>query len=403
VNSGRGSASTGRRSALPDGPYAPAVPVGVDGLVVMFEGEDGRHRRLDVGRLPLSGWHEPLAAALSRRWGPAGELRTEASARHCWGALGRFMRHLQALPDAPAVPGALTAVHVDSFLRHRSAALGDGYAAREVREVGRLLETAPLGGLVCGDVLEVVRRRTPKCGTPRPGYSDGELSRLIAAARRDGAAIRDRIEAGEAQLALVLAESDAMSGDDLLDAVRLRATAGGYIPHQGRSRDRTFSRIRQAERLFLGRSDLAPLLVLLVALTGWNVETVKELPAEHRILDGRAVELRVVKRRRGSRRWEQTVTWEIGPPHRQLHTAGGIYLLVHRLAARSRELSGGSRLWSIWRYGHTAGVVGPDEHHDPFGQSLGATEVHGPRWIGKRTACSLTPQTLTPKPSRRSL
>ena len=60
--------------------------------------------------------------------------------------------------------------------------------------------------------------------------------------------------------------------------------------------------------------DLAPLSVLFVAVTGRNVKTIKELPAEHRVLGDRTVELRVVKRRHGLKRWYETVTWEIANP-----------------------------------------------------------------------------------------
>ena len=61
-------------------------------------------------------------------------------------------------------------------------------------------------------------------------------------------------------------------------------------------------RLETAGHLFLTPRDVAPLLVLGVALTGRNVETLKELPAQHRLLDGRAVEVTVVKRRRGAGR-----------------------------------------------------------------------------------------------------
>jgi hypothetical protein len=66
----------------------------------------------------------------------------------------------------------------------------------------------------------------------------------------------------------------------------------GVVPHDPRPMHLALpARRRIAERLFLTMPDLAPLLVLLVAVTGRNIETIKELPAEHRILEGRAVEL----------------------------------------------------------------------------------------------------------------
>lgn len=100
---------------------------------------------------------------------------------------------------------------------------------------------------------------------------------------------------------------------------------------------------------FVVLPDLVPLLVLMVAVTGLNVESVKELPAAHRILGDRAVEVEVLKRRRGSGRWHTTVTWEVGQPGRELHTPGGLYLLLHRLMGPGRDCSQTESLWSIWR------------------------------------------------------
>jgi len=64
-------------------------------------------------------------------------------------------------------------------------------------------------------------------------------------------------------------------------------------------------------------------MMLAAALSERNGETIKELPARCRVLEDRAVELVIVKRRRGARRWFETVTWEIGAPGRELHTRAG--------------------------------------------------------------------------------
>lgn len=383
MSGGRGSVGAGRPALLPAGAYEPpaAVREAAGALVVDFCGEDGRRASLRVDQLPLAGWHRPLAGAFAARVGPAGALRTVSAVQGCWGSLSRLMRFLATVDDPPTVPAALTAAHLDSFLRMRTAAIGADYAGREVRLVGMVLELAPLRGLLRLEVLEFVRRRTSRCGTPQPGYSDGELARLVAAARSDSAGIRDRIAAGERLLARYLAEPDTLSGHERAAAAVLHTAAGGHLPERGLGRP--LARLRVAERLFLTNANLTPLLVLMVAVTGWNVEMVKELPVAHRVLDGRAVELQVLKRRRGARRWVQTVTWEIGPPDRELHTPGGVYLMVHRLTARSRGLSGGPGLWSIWRSGHRDGVTGPREHHDPFARRLNAN-LHRSRWITAR-------------------
>ena len=176
-------------------------------------------------------------------------------------------------------------------------------------------------------------------------------------------------------------------GVPVLAPVLLEAMAATGIPptpEQPANRLVTFRfRVAMARRLFVVQQDLAAVLTLLVAVTGRNIETVKELPAEHRILDGRAVELRLVKRRRGPQRWNETVTWEIGPPGRELHTPGGLYLLLHRLMARGRVFSGSVSLWSIWRQRllppFPAGAIG---HADPFAVNLSGSAVDFHAWAG---------------------
>ncbi|MEU9291460.1 hypothetical protein AB0D57_44305 [Streptomyces sp. NPDC048275] len=142
-------------------------------------------------------------------------------------------------------------------------------------------------------------------------------------------------------------------------------------------------RIELARHLFLHARDLPPLMVLMCALAERNGETVKELPAEHKILDGRAVELTLIKRRRGPRRWFETVTWEIGPAHRALHTPGGLYLLIHEMTARSRAFCGSDRLFCVWR--NTLELDSTeDEHYPPFADNLGGGEVKLSIWAGDR-------------------
>jgi hypothetical protein len=137
---------------------------------------------------------------------------------------------------------------------------------------------------------------------------------------------------------------------------------------------------RLAGQLFLTGADLAPLLVLAAGLTGRNAETLKELPAGHRVLDGKAVAVGLVKRRRGKARSRETVHWETGAgTSGQLRTPGGFYLLLHDLTARSRRFSGTERLWSIWvsrvagEDGHDGGPGGSSRggHIDPFARRLG--------------------------------
>ncbi|MEU0030795.1 hypothetical protein [Streptomyces sp. NPDC006335] len=137
-------------------------------------------------------------------------------------------------------------------------------------------------------------------------------------------------------------------------------------------------RYQLARHLFLTNDDLAPLIVLGVLATGWNGEAIKELPAKHRVLEGRAVVLEAVKRRRGPTRWFEEMTVEIGKDSERFTTAGGYYLFIERLTRRGRQFSRSNRLWSIWvgdspRYGNDA-TFG---HIDPFARRLGRSLKFG--------------------------
>ncbi|WP_157124495.1 hypothetical protein [Nocardia pseudovaccinii] len=338
-----------------------------------------------MNELPLPGWHEALAAALHARIGPAGRRRTVASVQDIWVRLVRFVRFLDGLPDAPARPQDLVVAQVIAFEQARAASTKQRYVWADVREVGKLLSAAPLRKLVAQEVLDYVAKRTPLLLETKPGYSDRELRAITRAARTDVAKIRDRVLAGHALVARYHHAPQSLAAVEAEHAELLaRIESTGVVPaiaspvHLAPR-----ARLELAEQLFLTLADLAPLLVLLVAVTGYNVETIKELPAEHRLLEDRAVELRVIKRRRGVQRWSETVTWEIGPPGRELRTPGGLYLLLHRMTAAGRRFTGSQDLWSVWRMGSRAGVSGCEEHFSPFRRSLALSNLYTSRWAAR--------------------
>jgi hypothetical protein len=296
----------GRLSALPAGWYSVPPPVREDeaGPEVAFTGDDGRGRAFHSGELALPGWRDPVATAFAARVGASGGLRTLASAEGAWQTTRRFIHFLSVSQPSPAAPGELTAAHLDGFHADRARTVTKPGALADLRRVLHLLGQQPLKGLLATDVLDYLGRRWPD---PRkdgvPGYSDGELARILAAARSDAVAICDRVEAGEK-----LADSYRSVPGTMTAAEQLRArelaeiTETGIVPHpEGVLTEVLRWRSELARRLFLTIQDVVPLLVLAVTLTGRNVETVKELPARHRLLDGKAVEVTTVKRRRGGR------------------------------------------------------------------------------------------------------
>ena len=396
---GRGSTGPGRRAASPAHAYEP--PAGVRDLddgqrVVAFHGDDGRRRQFDLSALPLPGWHGALAAAVAARTGPAGGLRTLAAATTGWGSVSRLVRFLGSLPQPPPTPDQLTPAHLEDFHAHR-VRTAPTMALRDLAEARMLFTSPALRDLVAVEVLDHVQRRLPAprdgealeaTGTKRmtTGFSDGELARLMAALRADTARIRDRIRAGEDLLRRYRDDPSALVDQDrqtgrLLDQM----AATGRVPMPPGIRNPVApERHELARNLFLTLKDLPPLMMLAAALSERNGETIKEVPVRHRLLQDRAVELVIVKRRRGARRWFETVTWEIGAPGRELHTPGGFYFLLLELTARSRQWCETPLLWCVWRNGRAARLEAADDHFVPFENSLSCTSILPTAWAANR-------------------
>ncbi len=367
----RGTTGIGKPAPLPRGTYTPRPQRTAS--VVDFVGEDGRSRRFDVSLLPLPGWHESLATSWASRVGPSGTLRTRASATTAWGSLARLIRFLAQTPRPPKNPSDLEVRHIDAYRRFRKSNTGERYAKLELRSIALVFDMLPLAGLVSAEVRDSLRPHQKSRSNPKSGYSDGELARIVAAARSDVAALQNRL------LAEPPDPEEEEDGRRLVDVARTTGTV--HLP--GVSAPRLAgAKGRVAEQVFVTRRDLTPLLVLLVATTGWNLEVIKDLPAQHRIIEGLAVEVEVTKRRRGPGRWHQTVTWELGPPGKELTTPGGVYLLLHRLMVPARELMDDpSPFWAVWHHHRGRGLGGGCRN--PFAAALDASLRHQP-WMRER-------------------
>lgn len=372
-------------------PAALGAPVG---STIPFQGEDGRHFIFDLSTCPSPGWHETFASILATWIGPAGRCRTLATARSLWDASRSFLVFLAENTTA-ASPESLEAADLHAYLAYRKSRVQESTAVTQFRLVAALLRTPPAQGRISPEAMaELTRRRQVPIRPGKPGYSPYELRVLTRAVRREVAQIRDRVLEGERSLA---SPPDSKCGTEAMRRWKALAAISslGVVPDRTGPVTRLRERTTEAGQLFLTWSDMTSLLALLVVVSGRNVESLKELPTEYRILGGRAVELRLTKRRRGQHLWHETVTWEIGPPSRQLFTPGGLYLLVHQLTARSRAFSNSETLWSLWRNhqpGETASVA---EHISPFAGGLHklATYVHA--WnvggvIDRRTGLPLT-------------
>jgi hypothetical protein len=371
----------GRRAARPAGAYDPdpAVRDSQEGVEVQFAGEDGRTWTFSFATLPLPGWHGDLAAAFARLTGPTGTWRTLAAAEHVWTVQGRLLRFLDGLRQSPRDVTRLTVRHLRRFELHRQRTCMPVPVANELRTLRRLLDQVTPQDRLPSDVVEWLGyRRRERRRTGVSGYSEQEFRRIMAAARHDVAAIRDRIRVGERLLARARTEPATLTPAERAAAVQLENMARtGKVPIvrlPGSGLWDSRAMVEVAGQLFLTDADLAPLLALGVGITGRNGETLKELPASHELLEDRAIRIELLKRRRGPNNIHEAVHWEIGSPSRQLHAPGGYYLLVHALARRGRLFSGSESVWSIWNV--------QSGHISPFAKNL-KRHLYFRHWVSK--------------------
>ncbi|MGO4650013.1 hypothetical protein AB4305_34630 [Nocardia sp. 2YAB30] len=143
-----------------------------DGLIVVFHGEDGRRRDFRIDTLPLPRWHQPLAAAMAQRIGPAGGRRTKSSAESFWTIVSRFIRFLASVPNPPGDPAQLTVEHLEQFRRHREAT-STALGWHEIGQIRVFLRTQNFDGVLPGEVHDYLHRRAARpTFTPKPRSTD---------------------------------------------------------------------------------------------------------------------------------------------------------------------------------------------------------------------------------------
>ncbi|MFI0984817.1 hypothetical protein [Streptomyces exfoliatus] len=380
----------GQVSPQPEGFYEPDIVREEAGPVIEFFGEDSRRATYSFADLPCPGLHADLAAAWARRIGTAGGLRQRAAADHSWGVIGRLLTWLGELSRPPRTLQRLTLSHLRRFDQHRRMTLQATNVVREMAQIRALMKEVEPASLLREEVRDYLNRpghlygnwREERSKEPPPGYSDREFAAIMAAARKDVVAMRQRMRASRTLIERLETAPHTLSADERAQAEELarmlrtgevpppRNANGGRLPDLAAQRD-------LAGQVFLTTQDLPALMALGVGLSARNGETIKELAAAHRVLEGRAIAVNLLKRRRNKTRTRQTIHWEVGSESSRLHTPGGWFLLLHELAESSRAFSRSKRVWSIWT-GDTAG--GPEDfqaarsaakgHIDPFGLKL---------------------------------
>lgn len=396
----RGPTRAGQPAPVAPANYNPASALPPTGSVVHFHGEDGRTKVIDLARWPLPGWHPVLAPAIAAWIGPGGGRRTFASAKRVWTTPERFLRYLATADNPPATPQQATVAHLEAFHEHVLRTGNDYTAWYLIRELRILFCHPSAQGHFSDEVLDWVSQPAKTRIGGVTGYTDGEFTRIVAAARRDTAIIRNRVFGSHQLLHGETLRCQICSACD--HALLAQIAATGEVPAMDHLNtvEKSTQRLRLAGHLYLTNLDVIPLLALMIAVTGRNIETIKELPAEHRVLGGKAVELQIIKRRRGARNWYQTVVWEIGPPGRELHTPGGLYLMILALTEGSRKISGSRSIWSIWRHGAAKGYDLLGEHTDPFAGALEGAWIKPDRWSRPAGLLTDAPPGEQPRPLR---
>lgn len=366
----------GRRAALPPADYAPAARV-VDhaACTVRFTAENPAQapREFDFTDWPVSlELRQAFAAAFAERTRPGGRVRTSDSAYKTFRTLRRFAGYLAGLVNPPSTAGELTPTHLDGWWLPRRQYAGG------VIQLGELKTTLrKVAGTSAEFQAALVSRNPPRAKTAaKPSYSRTENQRILNAARADIRRAADRIRGNRELLrrfrAGELDEEPADTGrrGELLDYVDRHLDVPRYTS-TGTAAKWWVQQLGTVEEhmtaLHLSGVEAAAFAVLLAGLTGQNKGTILTAPAAHHRADGytgpsATAIVELDKPRRGSRRhmdvpFTSIPTWA-GPnathtsdepsPRVDLHSAFGVYLLVHELASRARDVLGSDRLLVFW-------------------------------------------------------
>lgn len=345
-------------------------------MLVRFVPEDGKGetKDYDFTTLPVTrALQEGFARAFAARTGSAAGLRAASSAERAWSHLSSFAEYLSGLMRSPQSATDLTSVQVQGWLQQRSDRVG---VLKELGDLKRSLRKIPgISAEFAAEMTQSHRRPKPKPTTNI--YSRDEFRRILTAARFDVRRAAARIRAGRDLLGRWRSGELDPKRDrrewrwgSLLDYVDRHID----LPRYTTGRRNPLDWVRQLGTvadhltcLHLGTDDVAAFAVLLTGLTGENPSTIANAPAAHHRPDGYAgpiasaiVELD--KPRRQSRRHMDVVLadlpdWVATPADEELlaedgeddlHSAFGIYLLLHDLADPARRRLDSDRLFAWW-------------------------------------------------------
>ncbi|MBS2545529.1 hypothetical protein KGQ19_01465 [Catenulispora sp. NL8] len=371
---------------------------GSSGMVVRRFSQDGtEHRDFDFGSLPCSEvLREALMKAFLRRTAPGTRVTSMAAMGHAFRIARQFADYLAGLRWPPREPSQLTAEHFDSFCAARLAASPKSMP-NQVGDLRRLL--ACMDGINTTLTARMASERPSRLeAEPKHSYSRAEFKRIADAARADLRSAAKRIRGNrealrqfrERELApSVCGDAGLLRRLELLDYVDRFGDVPRYAesPRPNWPSPPPLSWVQKhgsaplvVSWLHLTIGEAASAAVLLAVMTGENPEVIVKVPAAHHRPDGftgtpGTAVVDLLKLRRGRRAWmtlamSDVPDWISIPDtpeintRDELHTAFGLYVLLHELTAGSRALVGGDKLLiGYHRSGGSHGLRPINPHH----------------------------------------
>ncbi|MCS6559093.1 hypothetical protein NYQ31_11850 [Curtobacterium flaccumfaciens] len=355
-----------------DGPER-IVAVGAS-LAARIDGNDGRIGWVSSEDWPAPDLHYPILHAFVHTTGPTttrkSSINTVAVKWQYPHFLSFLAERLGPTVQVTDITDADIAAYVDA-----TSAIASRYMA--VLELRRTTFAWWELGYTDRSLFEAASQWVPRPElSPTAGYDPGVYQRIVRQATTDVEAIIARHRAGRELMQRHGAADASLTSDErILGSIMAEAAVTGQVRAAGANSNGDSFQVTAARSLFVTRIDMTPLMILLAARTGRNLETLKELSAEHTIREGASLVTQTIKRRQGFE--ASSVEWEIGGRNSALRTAGGVYLTALELCRRSREFAGSDKLLCLWIKRGPGGT-----HKYPWAHQLGNQVIPEPaRWV----------------------
>jgi hypothetical protein len=305
----------GRKAVAPPSDHRVDPPLAPDSLVAAVANKAGYTKEFDFAELPVA---RPMQGALAASFAARSRGWTShKTATTCWTALEMFTKYVAEL-ESP--PDDLDGLGVTALQSWRDLHIDTNSGRTTLRIVRRLLQGD--ARLADGPVAEELARRIPRPVPSKQSYEDSERNRVVLTAQRqfrlawlritENTRLLNRWRAREItegsrewKIGMVL-DHIARTGDvprTLLPSGQQHVTHHRVLGGTGQAK--TWG------RLFLTRTELVALAVLLTDRFAWNLSVYDRIPVPTtRPSAGETAsvtyQVQVEKRRTGSGRWFST-------------------------------------------------------------------------------------------------